>query len=299
MSTRKSVAVILGVGLLLSCAGTQLGLLETANNFDEFQGIPLAPLKTAAACRASLGTDKFAEGTELVGPGIRILNWNIKKGEEPNWQEDLQRFSQDKNLVLLQEAALSMQLPDQLQQVPFAAFSPGYVKGDDITGVVTFSDVEPVSRCRLSAVEPWLGTPKSTNITEYALSDSDNRLVVVNMHALNFSFGLLSYRMQLDAVSEALEGFHGAVLLSGDFNTWRRGRQNVLSDIVERLGLRPVVFENDYRERVFGRPLDHMYVRGLDVVEAQVFEVSSSDHNPMVVSFKLNAEHIVTVDPEL
>ncbi|MFK8040863.1 endonuclease/exonuclease/phosphatase family protein [Congregibacter sp.] len=298
MSTRKSIAVLLGVGLLLSCAGSQLGLLETANNFDEFQGIPLAPLKTAAECRASLGANQFAGGAELVGASLSILNWNIKKGEEAKWQEDLQRFSRGKNLVLLQEAALSMQLPDQLQQAPFAAFSPGYVKGDDITGVVTFSDVRPVSRCRLSAVEPWLGTPKSTNITEYAVNNSDFSLVVVNMHALNFSFGLLSYRMQLDAVSEALEGFHGAVLLSGDFNTWRQGRQNVLSDIVERLGLRPVVFENDYRQRVFGRPLDHMYVRGLDIVEAQVFEVSSSDHNPMVVSLKLNPKQIVTLDPE-
>jgi endonuclease/exonuclease/phosphatase (EEP) superfamily protein YafD len=40
-------------------------------------------------------------------------------------------------------------------------------------------------------------------------------------------------------------------------------------------------FDEDHRKRVFGQPLDHIYVRGLEVLEATTRDVDSSDHNPM------------------
>lgn len=277
--------------LLGSCAGNPPGLGETANNYEKFRGLRLAPLMSAAECGSSLGRSSPSGSSPAVLSGnLSVLNWNVKKGEESGWSADLGRYASGKALVLLQEAALSMGLPDKLSATPFAAFSPGYVKGSDITGVVTFSAVRPRAECRLNAVEPWLGTPKSTNVTEYAISGSEGSLVVVNMHALNFSFGLLGYRKQLNAVAEVLADFEGPVLLSGDFNTWRQGRQNALLELVSQLGLMPVVFAADYRHTAFGRPLDHIFVRGMTIEDAEVFEVSSSDHNPMVVVLGLNSK---------
>jgi endonuclease/exonuclease/phosphatase (EEP) superfamily protein YafD len=219
---------------------------------------------------------------------IKILNWNIKKGEEIGWALDLERLSAGKTLVLLQEAALSMQLSVHVQKTPFATFSPGYIKKGDITGVVTFSEVQSLQHCRLGAVEPWLGTPKSTNVTRYALSNSEEDLMVVNIHAVNFSFGLMSYRDQLNAITELLSDHPGPAIVSGDFNTWRPGRQEALMNAMKNLGLQAVGFADDLRKTTFGMPLDHVFTRGLIIDEAVVFEVTSSDHNPMAVSFSLS-----------
>ncbi|WP_439105852.1 endonuclease/exonuclease/phosphatase family protein [Congregibacter sp.] len=298
MSTKKHFILIVSAALLGSCATAQLGTLENANDIEEFQGLQLAPLKTALECRQTLGSDSAIQADEIDASHFSILNWNIKKGEETGWEADLERFVVGKQLVLLQEAALSMRLGSHLQETPFAAFSPGYVKDEDITGVVTFSDVKPISHCRLGAVEPWLGTPKSTTVTEYGLRESQQTLIVVNIHALNFSFGLLSYREQLNAIVDVLSDFEGPILLSGDLNTWRKGRQNALLEIAGKLGLRSVRFAQDYRQTAFGWPLDHVFVRGLQVSDAEVFPVSSSDHNPIAVTFSLETADSGHLEPD-
>jgi hypothetical protein len=110
------------------------------------------------------------------------------------------------------EAALSMGFSGLLIKAPFGAFSPRYIKNNDITGVVTFSDVKPMVHCRFEAIESWLGTPKSTNITVYSTSNTDQTLAVINIHAVNFSFGLLSYRAQLDAFAEVLSEHQAPVI---------------------------------------------------------------------------------------
>ena len=48
----------------------------------------------------------------------------------------------------------------------------------------------------------------------------------------------------------------------------------------------PVRFDEDNRKKMFGRYLDHVYVRGMDVVEATTRVVTTSDHNPMFVRLK-------------
>jgi endonuclease/exonuclease/phosphatase (EEP) superfamily protein YafD len=37
----------------------------------------------------------------------------------------------------------------------------------------------------------------------------------------------------------------------------------------------------------FGHQLDHILVRGLDVVDAEAIPVESSDHNPVRATFRL------------
>lgn len=270
-----------------SCSTLSSPLTENANGFTQFLGFELEPLQDVNECRASLQHDRRVVTAALDSEGFSLLSWNIKKGELANWGEDLADLGLDKQLVLLQEAALSMALPDILSAAQFGSFSPGYISEGDITGVVTFSQIEPIVRCRLAAMEPWLGTPKSTNITQYALSGSDETLVVVNTHAVNFSIGLKAYREQLEEIVTLLSGHVGPVILSGDFNTWRQGRQAVLNDVVNRLDITPIVFANDARVTVRGMPLDHVFVGGLDVVDASISVVDSSDHNPISLTLRL------------
>jgi len=57
--------------------------------------------------------------------------------------------------------------------------------------------------------------------------------------------------------------------------------------MTERLGLKMLDYEEDHRKRAFGQPLDHIYVRGLQVIAATTSVAKSSDHNPMSARFSL------------
>jgi endonuclease/exonuclease/phosphatase (EEP) superfamily protein YafD len=94
---------------------------------------------------------------------------------------------------------------------------------------------------------------------------------------------------QLRQAAIVIEHHDGPVLLSGDFNTWRGRRAEVVETLVEGLGLVPLEYEVDHRKRWFGRALDHIYVRGLRTVHATSMELASSDHNPMAVRFSYAA----------
>jgi endonuclease/exonuclease/phosphatase (EEP) superfamily protein YafD len=56
---------------------------------------------------------------------------------------------------------------------------------------------------------------------------------------------------------------------------------------MDEYGLEPVSFEPDLRTRVFGRALDHIYIRGLRALSAEVIPVGTSDHNPLRVRLGL------------
>ena len=76
-------------------------------------------------------------------------------------------------------------------------------------------------------------------------------------------------------------------LLSGDFNTWHWRQWRILGDMASDHGLTTLKYAEDHRKRVFGQPLDHIYVRGLHVVDATTVSLDSSDHNPMSATLSL------------
>ncbi len=135
--------------------------------------------------------------------------------------------------------------------------------------------------------EPWLRTPKATSITEFAINDSAETLVVVNIHAVNFSLGLDAFRQQIMRVEDVLAGHIGPIIFSGDFNTWSDDRDVIVQQVVDSLGMTELVFEQDKRTRFFGQHLDHIYIRGLRSVKSSTLQVESSDHNPMFATFKI------------
>lgn len=242
---------------------------------------------TPAQCRELLNHNSAMTQPGLDASNIQLLNWNIKKGLEQGWQSDLKQLASDAQLVLIQEAALRPDMLKASRIASFWSFAPGYRTQEMQTGVLTISSVEPVTSCNLTAWEPWLGTPKATGITEYGLKQSDQTLVVVNIHALNFTVGVRSYSRQMDAIREALRDHAGPIILSGDFNSWRSAREKRLQQLVSKLGMTALQFDVDQRIQVFGRPIDHIYVRGLRALASTANAVSSSDHNPMRVNLAL------------
>jgi endonuclease/exonuclease/phosphatase (EEP) superfamily protein YafD len=246
------------------------------------------PIESVAAeCRQRLADTFASEGPELNPDNISLLSWNIKKGQRALWQDDFSELAAGKDLVLIQEAALQPDLTETLTDFFHWAFGPGYRTKQNLTGVMTFSNSVPMTHCNLTSWEPWLRTPKATTVTEYGLSGSDETLVVVNIHAVNFTFGVAEYESQISQVREVLADHSGPIILSGDFNTWRKKRLRILESMTDDLGLHALSFEDDHRTTVFGNRIDHIYVRGLTAEATATRQVTTSDHNPLSAELRM------------
>lgn len=239
----------------------------------------------AAACRDRMAKSVAAPGSGLDSGRLGILSWNVKKGQHANWRHDLARLATDKHLILIQEASLGPELLDALEPSAHWAFAPGYRTRAGVTGVMTLSTMPPLTQCNLQVMEPWLRTPKATSITEFGLTGTNDTLVVANIHAVNFSVGVAEFRQQIEALRTALADHAGPIILSGDFNTWRAARLEILGEVVRDLGLEPIGFDDDHRTLAFGLPLDHLFVRGLSVQRSTTQPVRTSDHNPLAAEF--------------
>jgi endonuclease/exonuclease/phosphatase (EEP) superfamily protein YafD len=165
----------------------------------------------------------------------------------------------------------------------YQAFAAGYTTQSLETGVMTLSTSSPSVACNLTSWEPWLGTPKATSITEYPLQDRDDRLLTINLHAVNFALGLENFQAQFDALTDVLRNHQGPIILAGDLNTWSNARQLLVDKFMTEHGLAGVAFEPDLRTTTFGHALDHIYVRGMRAESARVIQVTSSDHNALRV----------------
>ncbi len=217
----------------------------------------------------------------LDASSISFLCWNIKKGMKPNWQKDLLDLANGKDFVIIQEAILHSDLTEAFDGLVHWSFTKGYKTKKCTTGVMTISKHEPLRRHNLTSWEPWLATPKATNITEYALSGTEETLIVVNIHAINFTFGVKQFRKQIDKIRKVLDRHNGPIILSGDFNTWRKKRMNILEALAIEHDLDALSFQVDHRKTVFGKLLDHVYVRALTPETTGTHHVKSSDHNPL------------------
>lgn len=238
-------------------------------------------------CAGGLGQATVSSDEALSGE-LEILSWNIQKASNEGWAEDLAEMTADIHLAFIQEASVQAQIPQALSTRLVQAFSAGYTTAEQETGVMTLSASTPSLHCNFTAWEPWLGTPKATSVTEYPLLGREDRLLTINLHAVNFAFGLENFRQQFQSLAGVLTQHHGPVILAGDLNTWSGKRQALVDTFLEKFGLGPVAFEPDLRTTTFGRALDHIYIRGLQAKSARVIPVSTSDHNPLRVRLALN-----------
>lgn len=246
-----------------------------------------APMQRAAACELPPPQATARAQPTLDAGEIRILSWNLQKSGSDGWREDFRRLSADTDLALIQEARLDSGLESVFGAGSHRQFAPGFTAFGMQTGVMTLSRAPAEAGCHFSEREPWLRTPKATAVSRYRLRDFTQSLLVVNLHAVNFSLGVAAFKRQLDAATETIASHDGPVILGGDFNTWSAQRVALLSDRVRSLELSPIALAEDARSRVFGRVLDHVFVRGLATVESRAVAVASSDHNPITATLRL------------
>lgn len=275
ISRRARVVSVIVILTQLAACGSQPLTEETAIA-EQFS-------TEVSVCRDLLASVKHADASELDASNISLFNWNVQKTRESKWQEDFETFSKNADLVLFQEASLREANIEEIDASKHWTFAPGYRKKGEVTGVMTLSSIKPLTQCSFMHKEPLLRTPKATSVTQYALTETDQTLVVVNVHAVNFSLGLGAFDEQFGQIHDLLQGHDGPVILSGDFNTWRQKRVRLVEELASDLELTAIEFENDNRVRVFGNTIDHIYVRGLHTVDSGTEIVETSDHNPMSV----------------
>jgi endonuclease/exonuclease/phosphatase (EEP) superfamily protein YafD len=254
-------------------------------------GIKVQSLNCAAAIEAArtFRTNGSVDNASALDPeAIRILLWNIHKESDAGWQEDLTRFAKVNDTLLLQEVTLLRPLQDVLQVAGLRwIMASSFIYEDNDIGVLTATRVLPVANCTQRVVEPLIRIPKSTVISWLPLARATQTLAVANVHAINFTLTLDAYRAQFAALVEVLAEHAGPVVLAGDFNTWSGQRFEVVREMAARLRLAEITYTDDRRAVFLGHQVDHVFVRGLEVVASSVSPVTSSDHNPIEVVLRL------------
>jgi endonuclease/exonuclease/phosphatase (EEP) superfamily protein YafD len=275
-SLRLTAALLLGSYLAIGVGTAFSATLDTTSIASRPEVLRAAP----GVWSSDIDSDVSISGSE-----IRLLVWNVHKGASDDWAGDFRTMSSDSDLVLLQEAHLREAFTSGLVDMPRWDMVDAWDYVGLPTGVLTASNAAPLEVRALEQREPWLRTNKSSLLTEYRLAHTDLTLLVANVHAINFTADTRAFRQQLIAVAELVSEHDGPVIFSGDLNTWRAGRREIVDAIARSLGLREVLFDGPRKQ--FGRfPLDHVFYRDLDLLTAAVPAVNSSDHNPLMVSFR-------------
>jgi endonuclease/exonuclease/phosphatase (EEP) superfamily protein YafD len=246
-------------------------------------------LKCDAAAKLLQSTVADDSLNALSGRAIRILVWNIHKEGDHGWQQDLTRFTATNDVMLLQETALQASLRSIFDDAGMRwVMASSFVYDSSDFGVLTASRIPPVTSCTQWTLEPLLRIPKSAVIAWLRVTGMQETRAVVNIHAVNFDLLIDAYRTQLQALADALSGHRGPIVFAGDFNTWSDARDAVVAETAARLGMTEVALRDDQRTVFIGRRFDHVFVRGLEVLDVAAIPVTSSDHNPLMLTLRIS-----------
>jgi endonuclease/exonuclease/phosphatase family metal-dependent hydrolase len=117
------------------------------------------------------------------------------------------------------------------------------------------------------------------------IAAGDTPIDVYSVHAETPVLGASGQQAQIDFLAAALKEAGGApVIVGGDFNTLLPGSNGRLRQAMDAAGLGPAAarLEATIGPRGLGLTLDHLFVRGLEAVEAGVWSgARASDHFPV------------------
>ena len=220
--------------------------------------------------------------SKLASSHFRLVNWNVHKGQDKGWQEDLDRLSKQADFVLLQEATQHQ----NLSTFSTALFVSSFSFKDLLSGVKTFTKTQPEWYCGGGVAEPLIQIPKVASVMSFPL-EKDASFLLINVHLINFEWGISAYQTQLAQLFSFVGNHQGPIIMSGDFNAWNEHRLNLVKNLMQKYGLDSVALSQDERVRFLGYPLDYIFTRGVKVVSATSEMVTSSDHNPLLMEFEL------------
>jgi endonuclease/exonuclease/phosphatase (EEP) superfamily protein YafD len=222
---------------------------------------------------------------------IKILIWNVYKEQKQGWAHDFKKVSKGMDIILIQEACLK-----ENNKQMFCVNKMGWdfarsflfrTKDLNETGVMTLSKIFP---CSVDFIvtkfsEPFSRTPKVSLLNKYPVLNTKAKLLVVNIHGINF-VGLNCFKSQIFELVKKIKLHKGPIVFAGDFNTWNYKRIFFLKKTLNNIGLKEIEFNPDLRTKRLGCFLDYAFYKGLKVKKTKVFNnIISSDHKALYVEF--------------
>ena len=281
----KQINRFLKIGLVLAILGagyffTSLTIFDrTLIQLNTSQKLSYIPFENKLNMQCDKADDLVPK---LAASRFHLITWNVHKGQDTGWQEDLERLSKQADFVLLQEATQHQ----NLSTFSTALFVSSFSFKDLLSGVKTFTQTQPEWYCGGGVAEPIIQIPKVASIMNLPL-EKGNSLLIINVHLINFEWGISAYQAQLEQLFSFVENHQGPIIMAGDFNAWNEDRLNLVNNLIQKYGLNSVVLSQDERVRFLGYPLDYIFTRGVKVVSATSEVVTSSDHNPLLMEFEL------------
>ena len=243
---------------------------------------------------------------EAFDAPVRVLAWNIYKGNRRQWASSFQRLAREHDLLLIQEAWWAPDTKPVLARIDGmewwlgVTFEFPYRDGVPKSGTMIGSRVRPSSPVifRHSPFREALAhTPKSSIAARFPVRGSARELLAVSVHGTNLRIELRPFARHMDQIFELVERHVGPVIVAGDFNTWSEARTEYLFSHVRALGLSslfprgPAEDEGDGRMTWSDNYLDHAFVRGLVAKTPPriVGELEASDHLGLSFALHLDA----------
>ena len=234
--------------------------------------------------------------SKLDPSNINLLVWNIYKGKNSSWEDDFNYLNQTADILVLQEALLNDKIKSTLEKIEdksfYLATSFIYKKNKVRTGVMTGATVKPnKTYAKKSKNVEWLGlTPKMMLFTEYPIESKKEKLLVINIHAINFVPWYILAR-QIRQAGRKIKRHKGPVVFAGDFNVWNKKKTNFMKKYLTRLGMEEVQFPNGEERMKFkltNKVLDYIWIKDLEYQDAYVWsELDGADHKAMSVTLKV------------
>lgn len=233
-------------------------------------------------------------GRPAFSSRLRVLVWNVFKGQKSGFEGDFKTLGQNADLVLLQEAVdhtnFTRHVSDANSNLSWT-LAKSYLRKrtGDHTGVATGSSAQPLRNQRLISpvMEPFVQTPKTALVSDFAIESASGKqkvLRVINVHAINF-VGNQAFKNHMKQVFQRIVEHEGPVIFAGDFNTWNPGRTRFLREGAAALGL---VESHSAGGTLL--TLDYVFTRGLKTLSTDVpSQIRSSDHAPLLVEVELDS----------
>ncbi len=218
-----------------------------------------------------------------------LLCWNVhKQNLLPHFNrylgELLERYSID--LIALQEVKINPDAVSICEKFHFS-LAPNMKFFAHMYGVLNGSLVPEKGAFSLLSIhqESMIRTHKSAIFSYYPLHNG-GMLLLVNLHAINFHTSKV-YHREIETVFEKIHHHQGAMIVTGDFNSWNHKRMDILLKLAERMHLSAVAMEHEHLIKSFMKyKLDHIFYRGVKLIEHTVIDVKRcSDHNALYARF--------------
>ncbi|MCK5880227.1 MAG: hypothetical protein KAG18_00045 [Sinobacterium sp.] len=219
-----------------------------------------------------------------------LLVWNIYKGlGGEQFEQDLTDLDARTHISCLQEvlAEGDPNLPRCIG-LQNSHYGISYKRQDGLfEGVLSASRYKLLEDCvaiKSIGREPITKTPK-TALVSFVEVENGQTLLLINIHMLLFKRASQFYK-ELKCVFKVCEKYrHYPAIFCGDFNTFLPWQLLLLDAVLKREGFYRC--KPEYRPRG-SRYLDHVYARGLRLVELQIVDtISSSDHFPLLCEFTI------------